>query len=89
LTLAGAANDTFWSVALGMGAVVLVVVAALMLMLLSILKDIEVGAAALIQAASEVSENTAAVAQLGATGPVLEMLSDEAVVHDVYLETQV
>ena len=88
MTVAAAVDDTFWAVTLGMGAVVVAVVIVLMMMLLSLLKDIDTGVAALIQTGSEVSENTAAIAQLADTGPVLEMIKTEALVHDGYLESQ-
>ena len=80
--------DTFWSVAIGVGAVVLVVVIALMAMLLSLLGDIAASVTRLLEVGGEVAQNTSGVAQLADTGPVLEMIKEEALIHDGYLESQ-
>lgn len=81
-------THTFWSVALGVGAVVLAVVVILMLMLLSSLKDITQSVTRLLEVGGEVAQNTAAIPQLADTGPVLEMIKEEALIHDGYLESQ-
>ncbi|MBA3327599.1 MAG: hypothetical protein H0T43_04780 [Solirubrobacterales bacterium] len=86
--LALAETETFWGVALGIGLVVIVVVALLMTMLLSFLKDIEASAATLLEVSGRVADNTAGIDDLGDTGPVLEMIDDEALMHDAYLERQ-
>ncbi len=86
--LASAESHTFWTIALGIGAVVLLVVIGLMVLLLSFLKDIEAGAAALLASGRHLAGNTAAIEELAATGPVLEELVEEAKVHDAYLSEQ-
>ncbi len=83
-----AETHTFWAVALGLGAVVLAVVVVLMAMLLSFLKDIAGSVDRLLEVGSEVAVNTSAIGQLADTGPVLEMIKTEALVHDGYLEAQ-
>lgn len=86
--LAQVDTGTFWSVAIGIGAVVLVVVVVLMVMLLSLLGDIAASVTHLLEVGGEVAQNTSTTAQLADTGPVLEMIKDEALVHDDYLESQ-
>ena len=81
-------THTFWSVAIGIGAVVLAVVVVLMLMLLSFLKDIAASVTRLLEAGGQVARNTSAIKQLEDTGPVLEMIKDEALIHNGYLESQ-
>jgi hypothetical protein len=80
--LALADSHTFWTIALGMGLVVLAVVVLLMALLLSFLKDIASSVTRLLQVGDEVAENTGAIAQLTDTGPVLEMIVSEALAHD-------
>ena len=88
MILAAADTNAFWAVALGMGVVVVAVVVVLMLMLLSYLRDITASVALLIEASEEVAQNTAAIEGLAATGPVLELIKSEALIHDGYLESQ-
>ncbi len=83
-----AETHTFWSVALGIGAVVLVVVIVLMVLLLSFLKDIAASVTRLLEVAGEVAGNTSPIVELAETGPVLEMIKQEALIHDGYLESQ-
>ncbi len=86
--LALAETRTFWAVALGIGAVVLAVVIVLMALLLSFLKDIANSVTRLLEVGGEVAENTSKIGQLADTGPVLEMIKAEALIHDGYLESQ-
>ncbi len=86
--LAAAETHTFWIVALGIGAVVVLVVVVLMVLLLSYLKDIEARAARLVAVGGEVATNTANVGQLEVTGPVLEEIKQEALLHDARLSEQ-
>jgi hypothetical protein len=81
-------TSIFWVIALGIGAVVLAVVVVLMLMLLSSLKDIAASVTRLLDAGGQVARNTSAIKQLEDTGPVLEMIKEEALIHDGYLESQ-
>lgn len=86
--VAFADSHAFWTVALGIGAVVIAVVVVLMALLLSFLRDIASSVNTLIDVGGEIGANTAVIAQLGDTGPVLEMIRDEALVHDGYLGAQ-
>jgi len=86
--LALAETHTFWLIALGAGAVVLAVVVALMALLLSYLKDIAGSVTRLHEVSGEVAQNTSSIGELAGTGPVLEMIKEEALVHDAYLESQ-
>lgn len=86
---AAAETETFWIVALGIGAVVVLVVIVLMALLLSYLKDIEARAGLLLEVGGEVAGNIANIEQLEVTGPVLEEIKEEALIHDAYLSEQV
>lgn len=83
-----AAYDThaLWQVALGMGAVVLAVVIILMLLLLSLIKDIRRGVDSLLGAAPVLAKQTANLTQLAATPGVLDMVIEEALVQDGYMD---
>lgn len=82
-------SHTFWNVALGLGAVVLAVVIVLMLLLLSYLKDIAGSVDTLLEVGGEVADNTGEIIGFADTGPVLEMIKEEALIQDGYLESQV
>ena len=86
--LALAETHTFWSVALGIGAIAIAVVAILMALLLSYLKDTAASVTGLLEVAEDIEGNTAALAQLERTVPVLEMIRVEALVHDDMLQAQ-
>ena len=61
--LAAAESHTLWIVALGIGAVVVLVVIVLMALLLRYLKDIEARAARLVEVGDDVGRNTANIEQ--------------------------
>ncbi len=75
----------FWYVALGLGMVVCLVVAALMVLLLSYVKDIDNSVANLLDLAGQVAAQTVYIPQLEATTPVLELIVEEALVQDAYM----
>ncbi len=75
----------FWYIALGLGMVVVLVVAALMVLLLSYVKDIDVAVASLLDLAGQVAAQTVFIPQLAATAPVLELIVVEAIVQDGYM----
>lgn len=77
---------TFWYIALGIGAVVVVVVIALLSLLLSIVKDIDEGAQAVWRSAKRLAANTATSWQLRETAATLEKIKQEARLHDAMLE---
>lgn len=87
LLAAAADGDTFWMIALGMGAVVVLVVIALLTLLLRVVRDIDSGVVALVDTATQVAGDTAAIMELPKTAGVLREIRDEAVVHDEFLRS--
>ncbi len=83
--IAGQDTHAAWQVTLGMGAVVLVVVIILMMLLLSLVKDIEASVASLLETAVIVASQTAGIPKLAATPPVLNLIIEEALVQDGYM----
>jgi len=88
MTIALATNDThaLWQVTLGMGAVVLAVVIILMLLLLSLVKDIQISVGILLDAAPLLAAQTGQIPQLAATPGVLDLIIEEAIVQDGYMD---
>lgn len=84
LSLAVAAN-TLWAIALVIGLVAALVVAALLTVLVRTVDDIDSSAGALLEVAGKVAANTAHIPQLQATAPVLGQIIDEALVQDRYM----
>ena len=82
-----AAFDThaLWQITLGMGAVVLVVVIILMMLLLSLVKDIQASVASLLTTAPLVAAHTENITKLAATPPVLNLIIEEAIIQDGYM----
>ena len=78
-------NDDAWVLALIIGLVAALIVAALLIMLIRAVRDIESSTAALLEVAGAVGANTANIPQLEATAPVLGMIVDEAIVQDGYM----
>ncbi|HEY8639154.1 MAG TPA: hypothetical protein VIL53_01470 [Solirubrobacterales bacterium] len=79
------AERTLWYVSLALGLVVALVVAAMLLLLLRFLKNIETSVGGLLESAGKVADNTANIPQLQATAPVLEQIGAEGVVQDAYM----
>ncbi len=77
-------ND-YWVIALVIGLVAALIVAALLLMLLRSVSGIEKSVGGLLQTATAVAGNTANIPQLQLTAPVLAEIVDEAVVQDGYM----
>jgi hypothetical protein len=84
MTLA-ASVDALWSVALVIGLVAALAVAALLVLLIRAVRDIDSSVAKLLGVAGNVAANTANIPQLQATAPVLAQIVDEAVVQDGYM----
>jgi hypothetical protein len=76
---------TYWSIALIIGLVAALVVAALLVILLQQVGRIQGSVEALLEIAGRVGANTANIPQLEATAPVLAQIVDEAVVQDAYM----
>jgi hypothetical protein len=74
-----------WDLALVIGLVAALIVAALLLMLIRAVRDIEHSVDGLLGVATGVAANTANIPQLQATAPVLAQIVDEAVVQDGYM----
>ena len=83
--IAAADTHAAWQVVLGMGAVVLVVVIILMMLLLSLVKDIQASVASLLETAGMVASQTANIPKLAATPPVLNLIIEEAIIQDGYM----
>ncbi len=74
-----------WYVALAIGLVAALAVAAMLIMLIRYLRDIESSVDGLLEGAGQVAENTAFIPQLEATTPVLDQIAAEGVVQDGYM----
>ena len=74
-----------WDLALVIGLVAALVVAALLLVLIKAVRDIESSVGSLLEVAGAVAGQTANIPQLEATAPVLGLIVEEAVVQDSYM----
>lgn len=81
-------THTFWQITLGIGAVVVLVVIALMALLLRLLKDIDAGVAEASATARGVADNTVAIQELPTTASVLRDIREEAMAHHDLLSRQ-
>jgi hypothetical protein len=85
LTIASLSNHGAWGIALIIGLVAALAVAALLVLLIRAVDDIERSATSLLEVAGKVAGNTANIPQLQATAPVLAEIVDEAVIQDGYM----
>jgi hypothetical protein len=85
VTLIAVSGNTLWAVSLGIGLVAALVVAALLLVLVRAVDDIDKSVGGLLDVAGKVAGNTANIPQLQATAPVLGQIVEEAVVQDRYM----
>jgi hypothetical protein len=74
-----------WDLALVIGLVAALIVAALLLVLIQAVRSIEGSVSSLLDVAGEVAANTSNIPQLQATAPVLGEIVTEAVVQDGYM----
>ncbi len=74
-----------WDLSLLIGLVAALIVAALLLVLIKAVRDIESSVNGLLDVAGKVAGNTANIPQLQATAPVLGLIVEEAVVQDGYM----
>jgi predicted permease len=74
-----------WTLALIIGLVAALVVAALLWMLIQAVRDIDKSVGSLLEVAGAVAGNTANIPALQATAPVLGLIIEEAVVQDGYM----
>jgi ABC-type xylose transport system permease subunit len=85
MTLVAVSGNALWAVSLGIGLVAALVVAALLLVLVRAVDDIDRSVGGLLDVAGMVAGNTANIPQLQATAPVLGEIVEEAVVQDRYM----
>jgi hypothetical protein len=85
VTLAASGGHTYWWIALAIGLVAALAVAALLALLIQYVVSIDRSVGALLEVAGKVGANTANIPQLLATAPVLAQIVDEAVVQDGYM----
>jgi hypothetical protein len=78
-------NNGLWAISLGIGLVAALVVAALLIVLVRTVDDIDRSVSGLLDVAGKVAGNTANIPQLQATAPVLGQIVEEAVVQDRYM----
>jgi predicted permease len=85
MTVLAITNNGMWGVALIIGLIAALIVAALLLVLVRTVRDIDRSATSLLDVAGSVAANTAYIPQLQATAPVLGQIVDEAVIQDGYM----
>lgn len=85
ISFAALSNHGAWEIALLIGLLAALIVAALLVVLVRATDDIRKSAARLLDAAGGVAGNTANIPQLEATAPVLGLIVQEAVVQDGYM----
>lgn len=73
---------TMWKISLGIGAVVLIVVIALLTLLLRIVQDIDRNVFGVWEMAKRVAANTATTWQLNKTAAAVGQIKEEALLHD-------
>jgi predicted permease len=78
-------NNDMWTIALVIGLVAALIVAALLVMLVRAVVSIDTSATRLLEVAGQVAGNTAHIPELQATAPVLGLIVEEAVVQDGYM----
>jgi predicted permease len=85
VTVYALTNHGAWGIALIIGLVAALAVAALLAILIRTVMQIDRSAQSLLNVAGQVAGNTASIPQLQATGPVLGLIVEEAVVQDGYM----
>ena len=85
LSIAALSDHGAWGIALIIGLIAALAVAALLVVLIRTVADIDKSAGALLEVAGTVAGNTANIPQLQATAPVLGLIVEEAVVQDGYM----
>jgi hypothetical protein len=85
IPLAALSNHGAWEIALVIGLVAALIVAALLIVLVRATDEIKKSVGRLLEVAGKVGANTANIPQLEATAPVLGLIVEEAVVQDGYM----
>jgi hypothetical protein len=82
MMVAAISGNTYWAIALGIGLVAALAVAALLAVLVTAVRSIERSVDGLLEVAGEIGANTGNIPQLEATAPVLALIVEEAIVQD-------
>ncbi len=85
MTVYALTNHGAWGIALIIGLGAALAVAALLAILIRTVMQIDRSATSLLNVAGQVAGNTASIPQLEATGPVLGLIVEEAIVQDGYM----
>ena len=85
MTVYALTNHAAWGIALIIGLVAALAVATLLAILIRTVMQIDRSATSLLNVAGQVAGNTASIPQLQATGPVLGLIVEEAIVQDGYM----
>ena len=78
-------THALWQIAVGMGAVVLIVVVILLMLLLSFVVDIQRSVEVLLEVAPVVAASTSKIPLLALTPAVLNLVIEEAIIQDGYM----
>jgi ABC-type xylose transport system permease subunit len=78
-------NNDLWTISLVIGLVAALIVAALLIVLVRTVTDIDNSVGGLLDVAGQVAANTANIPQLQATAHVLGLIVEEAVIQDGYM----
>ena len=85
MTVFALTNHGAWGIGLIIALLAALAVAALLVVLIRAVQDIDRSAGELLEVAGQVAGNTANIPQLEATAPVLGKIVEEAVVQDGYM----
>jgi hypothetical protein len=85
MTVYALTNHGAWGIGLIIALLAALAVAALLVVLIRTVQDIDRSAGQLLEAAGQVAANTANIPQLQATAPVLSQIVDEAIIQDGYM----
>ena len=85
MTVFALTNHGAWGIGLIIALLAALAVAALLVVLIRTVQDIDRSAGELLEVAGQVAANTANIPQLQATAPVLGLIVEEAVVQDGYM----
>ena len=85
MTIYALTNHGAWGIGLIIALLAALAVAALLVVLVRTVQDIDRSAGQLLEVAGQVAANTANIHQLQATAPVLSQIVDEAIIQDGYM----
>jgi hypothetical protein len=85
MTVYALTNHGAWGIGLIIALLAALAVAALLVVLIRTVQDIDRSAGQLLEVAGQVAANTANIPQLQATAPVLSQIVDEAIIQDGYM----